>query len=585
MLSRQIDRILLIEKFMNTAWNIGKSGFKISGTAKSFRIISNILNAIINNVELTVGLNSNDHIPPREAANFPYQLIEELRQAGITTEDLSKIDERRAANKQTVVYLAETLLTKSFRDFDNMELHIWKVSQGAASNYLSAQDIQKVKDANFIKLDLSGFFTASRVLFFKTFFDETLLNAQQILTLSLPLSEKAQFLACERLLYQKELVEKDFLRLIDHGISITETVNDIINIGHGRESRFAHIRPSYYISRDRFYVEYVEYIAKHMTINLGHKYKNYRKPTPAPVTPSKVILHKTEEELAAEKKARENGYQSLLSHFHLTPEDARSVADTTDVGNLYSLWHIKTNVMPDVEKVLAELMEQFSGNIQMVEDLVVFEQTIWSNETRAWEKYHIPAQQMNSHSKSMTSYVSKEHSDILLHLNLNLTLPLIKPLRQNLTLNYQANHPNETVVIGRDLELFKKYALIHDWKMVPEFMFDNSNVIAIINSTKPLAAPVSEPHSIFDDYQDATITPELNLLTREQPRGSLGSHIILAADIIILGTLVALLLHSFRKPLNFWRKTLFGCKQDAQYAPVATHDDEHVVAIKMNRFG
>jgi hypothetical protein len=230
------------------------------------------------------------------------------------------------------------------------------------------------------------------------------------------------------------------------------------------------------------------------------------------------------------------------------------------------------------------MMEQFSGNIQMVEDLVVFEQVIWTNETRAWEKYRIPAQHTSSHAKTMTSYVSKAHSDTLVNLNLNFTLPLIKPLRQNLTMKYQANHPGEVIVVGRDLELFKKLTFIHDWKSVPEFMFDNSNVIAVINPAKSSEAPTSAP-PMFSDYQDAAHASELRDLTVNHRSGITGSGLVLAGDIIILGTLAMIMLYSFRKPLNYWRKTLFGSRQDAQYAPVSTKDDESRVDIKINKFG
>jgi hypothetical protein len=193
-------------------------------------------------------------------------------------------------------------------------------------------------------------------------------------------------------------------------------------------------------------------------------------------------------------------------------------------------------------------------------------------------------QRWSSSRKSLSSEVTTEQSDILLSLNKDLTVPLLKPLQHNLTMKYKVNHPDQEIIVGRDLEKFKEYTFIHSGKVVPEFMYDYSNVIAIINST--ILTPNLADKDIRSEDFAFNDAPALS-----EQRGYTKANVVLAGDILILGMLLLVMLHHFKNPLNYWRQTLFGgkssrnkkSKQDSKYALVPTDDTPELVEIKLKK--
>jgi hypothetical protein len=533
MLAEQIDRIRLIEKLVHSLWNIGLAGWG-SGHQKSSKIIMKILNAIMNNDPLTVGYASDNLIPPHAAKKFPMQLVDELRNAGITPDDIEKVKDRRAANTNLIIELVEKMFERGYRFVDNIESHLNAVISGQPSRYVSTEDAERLRKAEIIKFDYSGFLCRARIELMKILFEETNLTPHKVISLVTSQTEKNVGKMADHILSNKEKIENDFDRLKWHNITGQEAIADLINIGNDLGSRYAHIRSTALVIGQGFDFTIVKYLAEKMAPVLDSKFASL-KSLPVESVHEPVIHVKTPEELAAEKQIKENAVATLVTHFHVEKEDAINTANSLPVNYLRSLWSIKINVMPRIEKVLEELMETFHGNVQMVKDIVQLEQLVWANETEAYRKYSIPVQR-SKYGMNPVSVISNDQSDALLTIDKDLLPTLIKPLETNLTLNYKLKHPGQEVLNGRDLNAFKKYAYIYRWKNVPEFMFNNTN-IPVINSTDSSGADFIEPNYI----EPNTIEPNFHT---ERPTTS--NDLLLGLDIIMIALLLGYLYYLYR---------------------------------------
>jgi hypothetical protein len=231
----------------------------------------------------------------------------------------------------------------------------------------------------------------------------------------------------------------------------------------------------------------------------------------------------------------ENAYQNLRNHFNLTEQDAADFIAKVPIHRLASLWNLHQRIMPQVRIVMQDLMEKVSGNIQMVEDLMYFEVLMWSDKKAAWEKYSIVLREGLA-GRTQSSIVTVKQTRILETLGTELILPLIKPLRENLTAEYQARHPNQTVRIGRNIEEFKRLTHIYYNKRVPEFMYDNSNIIGMLE---------------YPQSSSSSSTAGARNVIKSETTSLNGNTIMLAADLIIALAVIAFIIHTLRAPLHY----------------------------------
>jgi hypothetical protein len=264
---------------------------------------------------------------------------------------------------------------------------------------------------------------------------------------------------------------------------------------------------------------------------------------------STVIQNKTAEEIAAAEKIHwflENAYTTLTNNFEMTAEEARAFMKRVNISDLESLWDIHVARMPKIKKVLAEVMEKVESNVQMVEDLVQFEHLVWGNMKAAWIKYNVVARHFLA-GKSTISIVSEKQSNILLSVKSSVVMDLIKPLRHNLTRDYQLKHPNETVVTGRDLRKFKLYTYYQSH--IPEYMLDNSNVMGVITYPEPSSSTARALQSNF---------------SRKDARPLNSSHLMLYLDLVMITFLLAYLAYLYRE-----YKAITNLKKTSMFAEKA----------------
>ncbi len=561
MLSEQIDRIRLIEKFVGQCWNIGFAGWG-SGYKKSSKIIMQILQAIMNDEELHVG--ATELIPPRFQALFPYQTVAELRAAQITADDIEKVVEKRTANTDLVIAVVKNMLENGYRDdVTYIETILGNaIYHSKPSAYVSAADIEKLKQAEIIKFDFSGFLCKSRLNLMQILLAETNFTPAQIIHATTTQTEQQADRMAEKILSNKEKIEIDFDRLKSYNITAQEVIADIQNIGNDFGSRYEHIRSFTKVVNQQFDFELVAALADKLAPVLDKKYAAFKA---LPIEPEKIpeILVKTAEEIAADQQALANGVSTLMAHFHLEKADATAAVNSIPINYVRSLWNIKINVMPRFEQALANLTEQFEGNVQMVEDIVKLEQHVWANATEAWRKYSIPVQRLK-YGLNPVSVISNDLSDAILTIDKDLTPFLIKPLRNNLTQTYKLNHPGKEVFNGRDIPKFKEYAFISKWKTMPEFMFNHTG-IEILNISNPV-----EPDYIVPQFENFNLPK-----TKEPERARSNGNLLLGLDLLMITLLVGYLCYLYGK---YNRKKLFietnNSSARGEYAIVVDLSDE-----------
>jgi hypothetical protein len=542
MLLEQIDRIRLIEKLVSQCWNIGFAGWG-SGHRKSSKIIMQILKAIMNTEELTVGSTSADLIPPRFKNLFPYQTVAELRAAQITADDLEKVSAKRTANANLVVDVVRKMFEKGFRsDIDSVESILSNaIYHSNPSHYISKDDIETLKQAEIIKFDFSGFLCKARLKLMKILSQETNFTPAQIIHAATSQTEKHVDLMAERVLSTKEKIEVDFDRLKWRNITAQDAIADIQNIGNNFGSRYEHIRSFTQVISQGFDFKIVAALADKLAPVLDKKFADFKALPVEPVKEPEIHV-KTPEEIAADQQAIENGIMTLVTHFNLEKADAIEAVNRIPINYVRSLWNIKINIMPRFEKALVELTEKFEGNVQMVEDIVRLEQLVWANATEAWNKYHIPVQRMK-YGLNPVSVISNDQSDALLTIDKDLAPALIKPLRNNLTQQYKLNHPGKEVLTGRDVNKFKEYAFISKWKTVPEFMFNNTG-IEVLNSTVN-----AEPEFIEPNVENFNATEN-----DDSVRPITSGDLLLGLDLLMITFLIGYLCYLYGK---FNRKGYF----------------------------
>jgi hypothetical protein len=237
-----------------------------------------------------------------------------------------------------------------------------------------------------------------------------------------------------------------------------------------------------------------------------------------------------------------NAYLTLTERFGLNSEEAKKFLNTLTENDMRSLWNIYSTILPEVKKVLGELMEVTSGNFQMVKDLAQFETEIWGDRQRAWDKYQIATYQSFA-SRMASSIVTEKQSGILLRIPAKWITILIDPLKASLVNDYKAKHPGEQIIEGRDIEKFKEFAFISAGRKLPSFMSETT----IFLITRPLSMS-STGNNRLSSANLRTSQPNPNLVY--------SSTLLLLGDFMLLLLALGILLSVFAKPClsKFWKK-------------------------------
>jgi hypothetical protein len=271
MLEPQIARIRLIEKLMQKMWNVAMPGWG-SEYHQSSSIIAKVLYAIANKSAIRIGSDVGDHVPHKFSGKLPYALIDELRKAEITLDDLEKVRARRDANADLMVSLVIKMLERGLRSVDLLEYHIKQVRNGKRSNYLNAYDVVAIAQAELIKLDFSGLLSTSRLQLIAVLLTHTDLTPQQIVSQAISLSDQGMDKLREKLLAQRELVLKDINYLKHYNISAVEVINDLQRIATDRGSYYAHWRDPMALIRKGLDYTLISYLAVNIAKSMGETY-------------------------------------------------------------------------------------------------------------------------------------------------------------------------------------------------------------------------------------------------------------------------------------------------------------------------
>jgi hypothetical protein len=266
----QQNRILLIEQLANSLWNFGEQGWG-SGYHKSSKIIAKVLHAIINKAEVRVGLDA--EIPPKFKHKVPYQLIEQLRQADITLDDLDKFKEQRDANADLLLKKLTLMLERGFKDIQQAEHTLRLAAQGQKMRIFNDEDIKEIINARFIKIDFSGFLCKNRQQFIATFLKETNITPKELIALSASMSEKQLNRMKDQLLFQKQVMLDDIKLLKSFNISAIDAINDLNRIATDQGTMYSHIRDFYPLIIKGLDKKLMGYLAVNVAKLMGEVYK------------------------------------------------------------------------------------------------------------------------------------------------------------------------------------------------------------------------------------------------------------------------------------------------------------------------